>query len=306
MPSELNVRIRNEDKDYENSLIMCIIRAVSPVPVVFDWTSRPHLEIRGAYRPWRPLRSRIPGKLKRNIGGPAKLVLYHTEENTRYNCEAADYAISSDLGIADKHHFRMPNWWTSVDWSKHGIRNRPTPRIRNLIKIETLMRPLGDGVLQRPRKAAFFSTHMLDPRNTIFAELSAVIQIDGYGSYFDKDIKDHNRSSVFKEDVLKNYMFNLCPENSMYPGYYTEKVPEAFAAGCIPITWADQNIAKEFHPGALINLADFAAAGYRDSFISQICSEKVTRLASTPLLEKAPDFPGLLRFVEEIVDRGLR
>jgi hypothetical protein len=200
----------------------------------------------------------------------------------------------------------MPNWWTSVDWSGYGIRNHPTPRIRNLIDIETLMNPLGEGVFQRARKAAFFSTHMLDPRQTIFAELSTVIEIDGYGPHFDKGIKDHNRSGVFKDDVLKSYMFNLCPENSMYPGYYTEKVPEAFAAGCIPITWADQNIATEFHPDALINLADFAAAGYRESFATQLCSERITRLASTPLLKKAPNFPGLLRFMAEIVERALR
>jgi hypothetical protein len=147
---------------------------------------------------------------------------------------------------------------------------------------------------------------MLDPRKTIFSELSAVIEIDGYGPHFDKDFKDHNGSGVFKDDALKNYMFNLCPENGMYPGYYTEKVPEAFAAGCIPITWADQNIATEFHPGALINLADYAAAGYRESFAKQLCSERMRRLASTPLLEKAPDFPGLLRFMSEIVERALR
>jgi hypothetical protein len=244
-------------------------------------------------------------KLKRTIGGRAKLVLYHTEENTRYNCEPADYSISSDLGIANKRHFRMPNWWTSVDWSRHGIRSFPKPRIRNLIDIETLMQPLGEGVLQRPRKAAFFSTHMMDPRKTIFSELSAVIDIDGYGPHFDKAIKDHNRSGIFKDDVLKGYMFNLCPENSMYPGYYTEKVPEAFAAGCIPITWADQNIAREFHRDALINLADFAATGYRDSFVQQLCSERIARLVSTPLLQKAPDFPGLLRFMEQIVHGAL-
>src|SRR5262245_5397841 len=307
MASELNIRIRNEDRGYESSLMMSIIRALSPVPVVLDWTSRPHLEIRGVNRPPLPLSFRIARKLKQMTGGPAKVVLFHTTENSRYyNGPPADFAISFDLSISDERHFRMPLWWASIDWSRHGVNNSPTPRVRKLIDIETLMRPLGEGALQRPRKAAFFTTHMLEPRRTLFCELSQAVEIDGYGPYFDERIVDHNSSSIFKDDVLRNYMFNLCPENSMYPGYYTEKVPEAFAAGCIPITWADQNIAREFNSGAFINLADFAAAGYREGLKQELRSERVARLTSTPLLSNAPDFTALLRFVEQVVARALR
>jgi len=284
--------------------MMSIIRTLSPVPVVFDWTSKPHLEIRGANRPWRPLRSRIPAKLKRMARGPAKIVLFHTTENARY--ELADFTIGFDLGVTEERHFRMPLWWSSVDWARQGIRNVPTPRIRKLIDIETLMQPLGEGVLQRPRKAAFFTTHMLQPRETLFRELSAAIEIDGYGPHFDPSIENHNNSSIFKDDVLQNYMFNICPENTMFPGYYTEKVPEAFGAGCIPVTWADQNIASEFNPRAFINLADFAATGYREGFKRALRAESMTRLVSTPLLDKAPDFATLLQFVQKIIDQALR
>jgi hypothetical protein len=284
--------------------MLSIIRALSPVPVVFDWTSRPHLEIRGANRPWRPLSSRIASKLKRMSRGPAKVVLFHTTENVRY--EPADFTIGFDLGVTDERHFRMPLWWTSVDWSRHGIRNVPTPRIRKLIDLETLMQPLGEGVLQRPRKAAFFTTHMLQPRETIFSQLSQAIEIDGYGPYFDRSIEHHNNSSIFKDDILRSYMFNLCPENSMYPGYYTEKVPEAFGCGCIPVTWADQNIASEFNTGAFINLADFAATGYREGFKRALSTGSMARLVSTPLLDRNPDFASLLRFVQRIIDQALR
>jgi hypothetical protein len=101
-------------------------------------------------------------------------------------------------------------------------------------------------------------------------------------------------------------MFNLCPENSMYPGYYTEKVPEAFGCGCIPVTWADQNIASEFNTGAFINLADFAATGYREGFKRALSTGSMARLVSTPLLDRNPDFASLLRFVQRIIDQALR
>ena len=40
-----------------------------------------------------------------------------------------------------------------------------------------------------------------------------------------------------KINFLKNYIFNLCPENSKYnfPGYITEKLMDSCVSGCIPI-----------------------------------------------------------------------
>ena len=46
----------------------------------------------------------------------------------------------------------------------------------------------------------------------------------------------------------------MCPENGLYPGYYTEKIPEAFYSGCLPITWADENIVADFNSRAFLNL----------------------------------------------------
>ena len=61
---------------------------------------------------------------------------------------------------------------------------------------------------------------------------------------------DVNRSTLFnqanevvyvpdgvkhKRNVLSNYKYNLCPENSVSDGYTTEKMFESLAAGCIPL-----------------------------------------------------------------------
>ena len=44
-------------------------------------------------------------------------------------------------------------------------------------------------------------------------------------------------NEIGKKDFLKNYIFNLCPENSKYnfPGYITEKIMDCCVSGCIPI-----------------------------------------------------------------------
>ena len=41
-----------------------------------------------------------------------------------------------------------------------------------------------------------------------------------------------------KIDFLKKVKFNICPENSKFPEYYTEKIFHALEAGCVPIYWA--------------------------------------------------------------------
>lgn len=41
-----------------------------------------------------------------------------------------------------------------------------------------------------------------------------------------------------KINFIKKTVFNICPENSAFEGYYTEKIFHALEAGCIPIYWA--------------------------------------------------------------------
>lgn len=55
---------------------------------------------------------------------------------------------------------------------------------------------------------------------------------------------DEALATEFKDDkaaYLKQFHFNICPENSDSYGYVTEKVFEAIASGCIPIYWGSLN-----------------------------------------------------------------
>ena len=55
---------------------------------------------------------------------------------------------------------------------------------------------------------------------------------------------DNTLMDEFEDDkisYLKQYVFNICPENSNSYGYVTEKLFEAIASGCIPIYWGSYN-----------------------------------------------------------------
>lgn len=88
---------------------------------------------------------------------------------------------------------------------------------------------------------AFISSHDDIGRNELFDEINAIGHIDSCGRF------RHNcddLQTLYGDDklsFLRHYRFNLCPENSNYPGYCTEKIFEAIAAGCIPLYWGSNN-----------------------------------------------------------------
>lgn len=60
-----------------------------------------------------------------------------------------------------------------------------------------------------------------------------------------------------KQEFLSKHRFSIAFENSSSPGYVTEKIIQAFAAGNIPIYWGDSEIEKEFNEEAFINCHKF-------------------------------------------------
>ena len=53
------------------------------------------------------------------------------------------------------------------------------------------------------------------------------------------------------------YKFSIAIENTSYPGYVTEKIVNAYAAGCIPIYYGDPTIVEDFNPESFVNLHDY-------------------------------------------------
>jgi len=256
--------------------------------------------LRWCPKPMRPLVQNSLNLLPSKT--PSALRVFHSAENLRHDTVLADYSISFDLNVDSQNHFRLPYWMEVIDWSHEGIVGNQNPRYGQLLTIERLMQPLGNEFLERKKEAAFLSSHIREPRKTLFEAVQNVIPITGFGPYFNKNIKSHHESGFLKKALLQEFGFNLCPENSMYPGYYTEKIPEAFFAGCLPISWADENVKVDFNPKALINLApmswcDFAPL--KEIINSPQILEDYT---SQALLLGAPSILPFRDFVKRILD----
>lgn len=309
----IKIALEGVPKDYSASLLPIMIHHLG---YQTQWvnSNQADLIIRGPFfkrtkpfrmvpKPLRPMASEIVDRIK-NQRKHVPLTLFHTQENTRHDIFETDYSISFDLGVFNPNHYRFPYWMEMIDWSHEGVIGNQNPRYGRLMKLADLSSPLGKRFISRPQRMAFITSHLLEPRKMLFDRLSQLIPIDGFGPYFDKNIRSHLQSSFTKYELLQDYAFNLCPENSLYPGYITEKIPEAFNAGCLPITWVDTNIQCDFNPLAMVNLLPQTHESF-SSFAQVIHSKQyLERFSEQALIISQPSLEPFKVFLHEILRKA--
>jgi hypothetical protein len=192
-----------------------------------------------------------------------------------------------------------------LDWSHEGIAGNINPRYGPLMSISRLTSPLGNLFLRKKQECVLLSSHLREPRKTLFDAVRKVLPVTGVGAHFNQSIKNHHTSGFLKHTLLHDFAFNLCPENGMYPGYYTEKIPEAFFADCLPITWVDDNVRVDFNPEAFINLAPMAYCDFAPLAELLESPQKLSNYASQPLLLRSPSILPFRDFVKRMFDDAL-
>ncbi len=138
--------------------------------------------------------------------------IFYTEENIRPDYNITDYSMDFDyMDFYDRHLKIICCWYKKIFYKKTNFCSFIVSNGGN--------------------KFTYF-------RDVFFEELSKYKKVDSGGKW-----KNNIGEPVDnKIEWLKSYKFNICFENSSYPGYLTEKLFEAFAAGCIPIYWGDTSL----------------------------------------------------------------
>ena len=310
---KIRIHVDGTPHDYDESVVPLLIRHLG---YTIEWvdSNRCDLLIYGAFhqarkpkswvpKPLRPWLNKNPTEQIATKGGP--LTLFHTCESLRHDHITADFAISFDLGVTRSNHLRLPYWYELVDWSHEGVIGNRNPRYGELLSLTRLSQPLGSQFLSRPQEAVLISSHLLEPRKMLFEAVGRMIPITGMGPYFDSTIRNHHQSSFIKKEVLQNFAFNLCPENQLYPGYYTEKIPEAFLSGCLPLAFTDSNVVADFNPRALIQLEPMVHSNFQELDALLHSDHRLEAFASEPLLVEPPSLTQATQFLHEIVRQAL-
>lgn len=314
----IKIALHGTQHDYKDGILPLIIRELG---YKIEWANPgdANLLIYGAFaqkekkpfrwipKPLRPLSAKMVSSIAHNLSGRkiSPITLFHTCESLRHDSVNADYSISFDLGVQNPTHLRLPYWMELVDWSHEGITGNTNPRYGKLLSLKQMKLPLGDAFLSRPQKAAMITSHLLEPRKMLYQAVHKAVGVAGFGPHFNQSIKNHHSSNFVKEEVLKEFAFNLCPENNIYPGYYTEKIPESFLAGALALGWVDTNVCADFNPNAFINLEPMAWQNF-DSLRELLNSRNyLEQFCDQALITKEVSLEPAKLFMQEVLRNSL-
>lgn len=118
---------------------------------------------------------------------------------------------------------------------------------------------------------AIYSNKMIRHKNALYEERLKIFdyfsgkleRLDLYGVGWDQSKRASVRTAYkgiceSKKDILKNYKFSICFENTInYSGYITEKIFDCFAAGTVPIYYGAPNVQSYIPISCFIDFRDF-------------------------------------------------
>ena len=179
--------------------------------------------------------------------------IFFTGENVRPNFKRCDYSLTFDADEHEGKNFRLPLWYLYIDWFEVNSYDNPDWLIP-----ESYL--YNDNEFTQKKKDKFCSIvygKQIESRINAIQNISSNYkQVDVFGkanpNYYLPD------GEKYKLDLISNYKFSLCYENSVTPGYHTEKLLHGKVAGNIPIYYGDKSIGEDFNPDCFINAVDMS------------------------------------------------
>lgn len=144
-----------------------------------------------------------------------------------------DLALGFDL-FEDKRYMRFPLWLLyMID---------PEASDEQICDYIRLLRNPNVDNEERKKFCAMVASHdNSNVRGKITLDVSSISDVMCAGKFMHNDDTLLSNFNDNKQEYLKQFMFNTCPENTNAYGYVTEKIFECIRSGCIPIYWGSYN-----------------------------------------------------------------
>lgn len=197
----------------------------------------------------------------------------------KYNCHRIFFGwenIRADWNICD--------YVLDFDYNKDNIRHKRYP----------MWVPYNTAKLCQPKSKEKFSgkdkfccmlvsNPKAKERIEFFHQLSKYKKVDSAGRY----LNNIGRSVDNKMEFIKDYKFVISFENSLYPGYTTEKLIEPMFANSIPIYWGNPRVGEDFNTKSFVNINDFKSYSEAIEYIIELDNddEKYFAMVSEPWMK---------------------
>jgi len=173
---------------------------------------------------------------------PKSLVIFYTGENRRPDFKRCDLALSFDW-LDDPRNYRLPLYQSRLELMRSSKWRSAS---------------LDEHILDRKKKFCCFlvSNEKGQIRNEVYEQLNNYKKVDSGGRF----MNNIGGQSIGRGDKtfewIHEYKFFLCFENSEYPGYTTEKLPNAYISGTVGIYWGNPVVDRDFNTKAFVNYYD--------------------------------------------------
>lgn len=158
--------------------------------------------------------------------------VFYTGENVAPNFAWCDYAIGFDYIDFGDRYIRIPQYAIQPNFGK---------LYQELDYSEELC--------NRKFCNFVYSNNAADPiRNKFFEELSRIKHVDSGGGV----MNNIGGPVDNKLEFISNYKFTIAFENSVYPGYTTEKLVEPMICKSLPIYFGNPMVDRDFNPEAFV------------------------------------------------------
>ena len=216
--------------------------------------------------------------------GNSRFSVFFTGENERPPEGKWDAYLTFDQHSYGGRNAYLPLWWiTSSDILVPTV----SPYLGKPITIEEMLSPRTPSFDTRRKFCAAFIGKAYPFRMHALTALSSIGKVDVFGGISRNTQKTR---ALEKHKISQDYRFVFCFENDLFPGYVTEKAPEAWATGAVPLYWGSDP-QHFFNDQALINLEKFPNLEEFIEYVRKVDNSKDLweNHASQALLTKKPN-----------------
>jgi hypothetical protein len=224
------------------------------------------------YKPDIHIFSVFGGK-KDIIKSKAKYKIFYSGENTnensisklfsqyKGNCtDLADLSLGHDFSDQNiLNYVRYPFWLFRIFWYSNSKES-----------ISKKINGYKNNKFNKSKFCALIAHHdKTNMRIPIYQLVSSIAPVDCPSRLLHNDDSLQKKYFDDKARYLQQYKFNICPENSISPGYVSEKPFEAWYSGCIPIYagWSKDPEPGIINPNAILW---FEPNGINDLLLKEI------------------------------------
>jgi hypothetical protein len=257
-----------------------------------------HLEIRSVFPPRRLSRMAQELALKAQGGTRSTRRVLYSGEAPQKPSMRADLVLGHEETDELAGRVYLPHILAAMSWGDPR-RSTEAGRRRGLeVRPEVLARPRLTASHGRDRFACAFIGRPTPEREKLITALQRLGPVDVFGAWT-------GRSVASKAEVSSRYRFMLCPENSLIPGYVTEKILDSWALGCVPI-YGGLDTHELLNPGAFVDVNGFGSSEGLLDRINELNTSHARweEVASEQLFRQTPSLVGVARSIASTVRRS--